>query len=76
MCTIDVGVLGQVWIHPDHPSPFVDFNTEHVCRNFEDIREWAERSQLPLPAHGHGADGAPADFLVPPRKDKVLSEVP
>ncbi|KAL4813771.1 hypothetical protein BDW67DRAFT_177599 [Aspergillus spinulosporus] len=76
MCTIDVGILGQVWIHPDHPSPFVDFNTEHVCRNFEDIRMWAERNQLPLPAHGHGADGAPADFLVPPRKDRVLSEVP
>ncbi|KAL4758356.1 oxidase ustYa family protein [Aspergillus foveolatus] len=76
MCTIDVGVLGQVWVHPNHPSPFVDFNTEHVCRNFEDIREWAERNQLPLPAHGHGADGAPADFLVPPQKDKVMSEVP
>ncbi|KAL4734936.1 hypothetical protein BDV11DRAFT_212378 [Aspergillus similis] len=76
MCTIDVGVLGQVWIHPDHPSPFVDFNTEHVCRNFEDIRAWAERNQLPLPAHGHGTDGAPADFLVPPRKDRILSEVP
>ncbi|KAL4748752.1 hypothetical protein BDW72DRAFT_195494 [Aspergillus terricola var. indicus] len=76
MCTIDVGVLGQVWIHPDRPSPFVDFNTEHVCRNFEDIRAWAERNQLPLPAHGHGADDAPADFLVPPRKDRVLSHVP
>ncbi|KAL4995343.1 hypothetical protein BDV10DRAFT_203131 [Aspergillus recurvatus] len=76
MCTIDVGVLGQVWIHPEHPSPFVDFNTEHVCRNFEDIRAWAEMNQLPLPAHGHGADEAPAGFLVPPQKESVLSEVP
>ncbi|KAL4974647.1 hypothetical protein BDW66DRAFT_161082 [Aspergillus desertorum] len=76
MCTIDVGVLGQVWIHPDHPSPFVDFNTEHVCRNFEDIRAWAEKNQLPLPAHGHGANDAPGDFLVPPREDSVLSGVP
>ncbi|KAL6231590.1 hypothetical protein BDW75DRAFT_233492 [Aspergillus navahoensis] len=76
MCTIDVGVLGQVWIHPENPSPFVDFNTEHVCRNFEDIRAWAERNQLPLPAHGHGTGGAPVDFLVPPRRESILSGVP
>ncbi|KAL4879877.1 hypothetical protein BJY04DRAFT_219684 [Aspergillus karnatakaensis] len=69
MCTIDVGVLGQVWIHPDNPSPFVDFNTEHQCRNFEDIRQWAERNQLPVET--------PGDFLRPPLEgQRVLSEVP
>ncbi|KAL4868448.1 hypothetical protein BDV12DRAFT_185958 [Aspergillus spectabilis] len=69
MCTTDVGVLGQVWIHPDDPSPFVDFNTEHRCRNFENIREWAERNQLP--------EDTPPDFLKPPGVgDRVLSEVP
>ncbi|KAL4779836.1 hypothetical protein BJX76DRAFT_351455 [Aspergillus varians] len=69
MCTIDVGVLGQVWVHPDRPSAFVDFNTEHQCRNFEDIRAWAERNQLP-------AD-TPRDFLQPPRVgDRVYSEIP
>ncbi|RDW72708.1 oxidase ustYa family protein [Aspergillus mulundensis] len=88
MCTIDVGVLGQVWIHPEHPSPFVDFNTEHVCRNFEDIRAWAEMNQLPLHEHGHGhghgngdenghgAEGATEGFLIPPQRGSVLSEVP
>ncbi|KAL3488371.1 hypothetical protein BJX62DRAFT_179584 [Aspergillus germanicus] len=55
MCTIDKGVLGQVWLYPDHPSPFVDFNTEHRCQNFEDIRIWAERNQLP--------EETPGDFL-------------
>ncbi|KAL4948031.1 hypothetical protein BDW69DRAFT_203833 [Aspergillus filifer] len=69
MCTIDVGVLGQVWIHPDHPSPFVDFNTEHRCRNFEDIREWAERNQLP--------EHPPMDFLKPPGEgDRIYEVVP
>ncbi|KAL4923547.1 oxidase ustYa family protein [Aspergillus undulatus] len=70
MCTIDVGVLGQVWTHPgDHPSPFVDFNTEHRCRNFEDIREWAERNQLP--------EHPPKDFLKPPGKgDTVYDTTP
>ncbi|KAL4981978.1 hypothetical protein BDW68DRAFT_182986 [Aspergillus falconensis] len=76
MCTIDVGVLGQIWIHPENPRPFVDFNTEHVCRNFEDIRAWAESHQLPLPGHGHGGDDAPVRFLVPPRTGSVLSAIP
>jgi hypothetical protein len=58
MCTIDTGILGLVWLYPDHPSPFVDFNTEHRCRNFEDIRLWAEKNQLP--------ETTPADFLRPP----------
>lgn len=47
MCTVDVGMLGQVWWDPKEPKPFVDFNTKHVCRNFEDIRRWAEVRQLP-----------------------------
>ncbi|GLB11104.1 hypothetical protein AtubIFM57258_007523 [Aspergillus tubingensis] len=69
MCTVDVGVLGQVWVHPDHPEPFVDFNTEHKCRNFEEIREWAERNQLP--------EAVPNDFLQPPKiGDRVYEEIP
>ncbi|KAL4900124.1 hypothetical protein BDW74DRAFT_188669 [Aspergillus multicolor] len=80
MCIIDIGVLGQVWIHPEHPTPFVDFNTEHVCRNFEDIRAWAEKNQLPLQeqGHGHGQEDeeASGNFLLPPKKGSVLSEIP
>ncbi|KAL2784373.1 hypothetical protein BJX66DRAFT_88740 [Aspergillus keveii] len=69
MCTIDKGVLGQVSLYPDHPSPFVDFNTEHRCRNFEDVRIWAERNQLP--------ERTPGDFLRPPGKgDRVFEGVP
>ena len=69
MCTTDVGVFGQVWLYPDHPEPFVDFNTQHRCRNFEGIRQWAERNQLP--------EEVPSDFLEPPKVgDRIFSEVP
>jgi hypothetical protein len=63
MCTADVGVFGQVWYRAapeDVPSAFVDFNTNHKCRNYEDIRKWAEERQLPEDKD------APEDFLMPP----------
>lgn len=47
MCTVDIGMLGQVWWDPAAPKPFVDFNTRHMCRNFEEIRQWAEVRQFP-----------------------------
>ncbi|KAE8356226.1 hypothetical protein BDV28DRAFT_127613 [Aspergillus coremiiformis] len=69
MCTVDIGVLGQVWVHPDAPEPFVDFNTKHKCRNFHAIRQWAERNQLP--------ETVPRDFLQPPKiEDRVYEEIP
>jgi len=69
MCTVDIGVLGQVWWDPSFPKPFVDFNTQHVCRNFEDVREWAEKRQLPVKV--------PDDFLEPPTEDtKIWDEIP
>jgi hypothetical protein len=73
MCTVDVGVLGQVWYQPPGKAPeaFVDFNTFHTCRNFEQIRDWAEAHQLPA------ANDHPADFLEQPKEgDKIYHEVP
>ena len=67
MCTVDTGVLGQVWVYPEHPEPFVDFNTKHTCKNFEAIRAWAEVRQLP--------EKTPADFLEGPSGD-IWSEIP
>lgn len=46
MCNVDTGVLGQVWIDPEHPTAFPDFRTKHVCKNYDDIREWAKRHQV------------------------------
>ena len=70
MCTVDIAVLGQVWWDSgDGPSAFTDFNTDHKCRNYEAIRQWAEERQLP-------AD-TPADFLEPPKEgDRVYTAIP
>lgn len=69
MCTVDTGVLGQIWIYPDNPEPYVDFNTRHRCKNFDDVRLWAQANQLP--------EDAPADFLEPPAPgDRIYPEMP
>ncbi|KAF2736914.1 hypothetical protein EJ04DRAFT_410040, partial [Polyplosphaeria fusca] len=71
MCTVDVGVLGQVWYQPPNKplQAFVDFNTKHTCRNFEAIRDWAEQHQLP--------DAPPEDFLELPKEgDRIYYTVP
>lgn len=68
MCTVDTGVLGQVWWNLDEPEPFVDFNTKHQCRNFEAVRKWAEERQMP--------EDVPADYLQPPSEGDVLAEIP
>lgn len=73
MCTVDVGVLGQVWYQPpDRPlQAFVDFNTVHKCRNFDAIRDWAEKHQLP------DKENTPPDFLEAPKdNDRIYYEVP
>jgi hypothetical protein len=69
MCGVDVGMLGQVWWDPTWPKSFVDFNTKHVCRNFEEIRGWAEQRQLP--------EEVPNDFLEPPKDgDRIYDAIP
>ncbi|KAF8861399.1 hypothetical protein BDZ45DRAFT_687739 [Acephala macrosclerotiorum] len=68
MCTVDVGVLGQVWVHKDEPEAFTDFNTRHMCRNFEVVRKWAEERQMP--------ESVPEDFLKPPEMGDVFEEIP
>lgn len=72
MCTADVGVFGQVWYRPlgeKGIESFVDFNTNHKCRNYEDIRRWAEVRQLPK--------DVPKDFLMPPGPEvKIHDGVP
>lgn len=47
MCTVDIGVLGQVWIRPEESRASVDFNTRHMSRDFETVRRWAEERQIP-----------------------------
>lgn len=68
MCSVDTGVLGQVWWNQTSPQAFVDFNTRHQCKNFEAVRQWAEQHQLP--------ERPPRGFLAPPIEGTVLESMP
>ncbi|TVY52938.1 Oxidase ustYa [Lachnellula cervina] len=69
MCMPDTGILGQVWWDPAAPKAFVDFNTEHKCKNFDAIRQWAQDRQIP--------EQVADDFLQPPKEgDTIYEEIP
>ena len=69
MCTVDLGMLGQVWWNKESPQAYPDFNTQHKCRNFDAIRQWAEEHQAP--------DEVPADYLMPPASEQdVYATIP
>ncbi|KAE9368375.1 hypothetical protein N431DRAFT_347475 [Stipitochalara longipes BDJ] len=66
MCTMDTDVFGSVWVgNRTSASLFVDFNTKHVCKNFDDIRSWAEKNQMP--------ELGPEDFWEPPDENTRIS---
>jgi len=49
----------------------LDFNTVHMCRDFEAVRKWAEDRQLPF------SEELPDDWLERPRKgDRVYEKMP
>nr|OQO25425.1 hypothetical protein B0A51_06508 [Rachicladosporium sp. CCFEE 5018] len=72
MCTVDIGLLGQVWYQPPdkrYPEAFVDFNTKHTCRNFDEVREWARVRQVP--------EEPPRDYLATPEEgQRIWNEIP
>lgn len=45
MCNVDTAVLGQVWAN-DPPAAFPDFHTKHMCKNYDAVRQWAEKLQV------------------------------
>ena len=61
MCTVDVGVLGQVWCNKHAPHALPDFNTRHTCRDFERVRAWAESHKAP--------ERYPDDYVDRPKLD-------
>lgn len=68
VCAADFNLLGYVHVQDAHPMP--DFATQHVCRNFEDIRQWAvDHEDVRL------AD-MPASLLQARPGDIVLAESP
>ena len=70
MCNVDTGVLGQVWVDPQAPMAFPEFNTLHKCKNYDDVRAWAEKLQAPP------VENLPGDFLAPPIGDDILPFTP
>ena len=70
MCSVDIGVFGAVWVqNGTHRRSFVDFNTKHVCRNFDAIRDWAAERQIP--------EVVPGGFLEQPGEGvTILDEFP
>ena len=39
MCSMDFGTFGLMRVRHPEPRPWIDFNTQRTCRNFEDIRQ-------------------------------------
>ncbi|KAG9229919.1 hypothetical protein BJ875DRAFT_386313 [Amylocarpus encephaloides] len=63
MCSADTDVFGQKWVK-NPPGAFVDFNTVHMCKDFESIRKWAEENQVGDREHNQ-AEYRKGDILLP-----------
>uniref|UniRef100_A0A0B7JPQ2 Tat pathway signal sequence n=1 Tax=Bionectria ochroleuca TaxID=29856 RepID=A0A0B7JPQ2_BIOOC len=70
MCNVDTGVLGQVWVDPEKPNAFPDFNTRHMCKDYDAVRRWAKDLQAPP------LEDVPGDFLAPPIYGGVMPNTP
>ncbi|KAI9814389.1 MAG: hypothetical protein M1827_003245 [Pycnora praestabilis] len=46
MCNADAGIVTAHWIEQRN-RPWPDFNTKHVCRDFEGLLDWTREHQLP-----------------------------
>ncbi|PGH12589.1 hypothetical protein AJ79_04210 [Helicocarpus griseus UAMH5409] len=65
MCQPDLGVFGQYWIQETN-EPFVDFHTDHKCKNFHEIRQWVADHQIPEDIY--------KDLKVTKRPDDIILE--
>ena len=65
MCTFDTSIFGQWWVKD--VGPFVDFNTQHRCKNFHDLQGWIRE---------HVMSRAQEDLVGFRKGDTMLSEVP
>ncbi|KAK1251354.1 hypothetical protein MKX07_005909 [Trichoderma sp. CBMAI-0711] len=62
--------IRQLWVDTKEPTAFPVFSTKHVCKNYNDIRKWAELQQAPPP------DKLPKDYLAPPKAGDVTESTP
>lgn len=73
VCNVDTGVLGQVWTQTSKnqsPQAFPDFNTRHVCKDYEAVRRWAEAHQVPPD------EQLPAGYVAVPDDVDVIPYIP
>lgn len=70
MCNADTGVLGQIWYDPEDTRTFPDFKTQHKCKNYDAIKQWALDHQAPP------TDSLPEDYMRAPDDDDILPEMP
>lgn len=91
MCNVDTGVLGQVWYDRGTVAAFPDFKTTHTCKNYDDVRKWAEKLQVSFAQFEPGIhqdwveltrrqevplDQLPDDYMKAPDPKDVLSYTP
>jgi hypothetical protein len=46
MCHADAGIVTAHWIEQRN-RPWPDFNTKHVCKDFNGLLDWTRKNQLP-----------------------------
>jgi hypothetical protein len=64
MCTADIGILPYVRVK-DKDRAYPDFPAApHMCRNFDDIREWARNAQLGKEQTEYLHDAQPGDIVL------------
>lgn len=69
MCSADTELHPYFWVKAgEKPHIFPDFSRDFKCRNFHDIREYAERHQAPW--------GDDAIDVIPKEGELVLDETP
>ena len=61
MCHADMGVVTAHWIQQRH-KPWPDFNTNHMCRDFDQVMDWTKQHLTPVgtPFIPRKPDGAPS----------------
>lgn len=52
MCTADPGIVTFNWVE-NVKGVYPDFNTEHVCHNFDALLEWNKEFEVVLPVDGY-----------------------
>jgi hypothetical protein len=70
MCNVDTSILGQVWVNSDKPTAFPDFNTRHMCKNFDAIKAWAGKVEAAP------NDELPSDYMAQPDPEDILPYTP